>query len=275
MVASGGVNLDKLFGFAPFPQLIGKGTTTRRLPADVIGTNLAARTGKGAAMGDVGKILGNSGVTRRRVVGWGAVGGLATIMAPMPLRFGVAASNPYKIGSIQPLSGAGAAVGKTALVGLQMAVDRINKSGGHPRPRGSADRRRRRVEARCRPPQNREIARRRPGRRQCRRRFVEHLPRLHAALSAAQGHQHDQRLPRHDDHQQQVQPLQLPPLRLRPGPGGRLRAISRQQDRQEMAHRLCRLRLGPIDPRCVCRRRSRSRAARLSAAPASRSAPPT
>ncbi len=81
-------------------------------------------------MGDVGKILGNSGVTRRRVVGWGAVGGLATIMAPMPLRFGLAASNPYKIGSIQPLSGAGAAVGKTALVGLQMAVDRINKSGG-------------------------------------------------------------------------------------------------------------------------------------------------
>ncbi len=28
MVASGGVNLDKLFGFAPFPQLIGKETTT-------------------------------------------------------------------------------------------------------------------------------------------------------------------------------------------------------------------------------------------------------
>ena len=29
-----------------------------------------------------------------------------------------------------PLSGAAAAVGKTALVGVQMAVDRINKSGG-------------------------------------------------------------------------------------------------------------------------------------------------
>src|SRR5215471_4478121 len=47
-------------------------------------------------------------VTRRRVVGWG--GG--------------------KIGAINPLSGAGAAGGKTALVGVQMAVDRINSAGG-------------------------------------------------------------------------------------------------------------------------------------------------
>ena len=35
-----------------------------------------------------------------------------------------------KIGSMQPLSGAAAAGGKTALVGVQMAVDRINKAGG-------------------------------------------------------------------------------------------------------------------------------------------------
>ena len=41
-----------------------------------------------------------------------------------------AQAKPYKIGTAQPLSGAGAAGGKTALVGLQMAVDRINKSGG-------------------------------------------------------------------------------------------------------------------------------------------------
>ncbi|MGA7486131.1 MAG: ABC transporter substrate-binding protein, partial [Xanthobacteraceae bacterium] len=39
-------------------------------------------------------------------------------------------AKPYKIGTLQPLSGAGAAGGKTALVGVQMAVDRINKSGG-------------------------------------------------------------------------------------------------------------------------------------------------
>ena len=43
-------------------------------------------------------------------------------------RFGQA--KPYKIGTLQPLSGAAAAGGKTALVGTQMAVDRINKSGG-------------------------------------------------------------------------------------------------------------------------------------------------
>ena len=41
-----------------------------------------------------------------------------------------AQAKPYKIGSLQPLSGAAALGGKTALVGLQMAVDRINKSGG-------------------------------------------------------------------------------------------------------------------------------------------------
>src|SRR5262249_43083895 len=50
--------------------------------------------------------------------------------APMPLRYAFAASGPYKIGTTQPLSGGAAAIGKTALVGLQVAVERINKSGG-------------------------------------------------------------------------------------------------------------------------------------------------
>jgi branched-chain amino acid transport system substrate-binding protein len=66
--------------------------------------------------------------TRRRLLGWGAVG--AAIMAPVPLRYARATSKPYKIGSIQPLSGVAASGGKTALVGVQMAVDRINASGG-------------------------------------------------------------------------------------------------------------------------------------------------
>ena len=35
-----------------------------------------------------------------------------------------------QVGAINPLSGAGAAGGKTALVGVQMAVDRINSMGG-------------------------------------------------------------------------------------------------------------------------------------------------
>jgi branched-chain amino acid transport system substrate-binding protein len=81
-------------------------------------------------MGDDAKLSGKTKIGRRRVLGWGAVGGLATVLAPVPLRFGLAASKPYKIGSIQPLSGGAASVGKTALVGLQMAVDQINKNGG-------------------------------------------------------------------------------------------------------------------------------------------------
>src|SRR5207245_10477725 len=36
----------------------------------------------------------------------------------------------YRVGTMQPLSGAAAIIGKTALVGVQMAVDRINKAGG-------------------------------------------------------------------------------------------------------------------------------------------------
>jgi branched-chain amino acid transport system substrate-binding protein len=69
-------------------------------------------------------------VTRRRLVGWGAGALGATILMPAPWRAAFGQAKPYKIGTIQPLSGAGAAGGKTALVGVQMAVDRINKSGG-------------------------------------------------------------------------------------------------------------------------------------------------
>jgi branched-chain amino acid transport system substrate-binding protein len=69
-------------------------------------------------------------VTRRRLVGWG--GGVlgATILVPAWWRAAFGQAKPYKLGTIQPLSGAGAAGGKTALVGVEMAVDRINKSGG-------------------------------------------------------------------------------------------------------------------------------------------------
>jgi branched-chain amino acid transport system substrate-binding protein len=69
-------------------------------------------------------------VTRRRLVGWGAGVLGATILVPAPWRAAFGQAKPYKIGTIQPLSGAGAAGGKTALVGVEMAVDRINKSGG-------------------------------------------------------------------------------------------------------------------------------------------------
>jgi branched-chain amino acid transport system substrate-binding protein len=52
------------------------------------------------------------------------------MLVPAPWRAAFGAVKAYKIGSEQPLSGAGALGGKTAIVGLQMAVDRINKMGG-------------------------------------------------------------------------------------------------------------------------------------------------
>ena len=72
-------------------------------------------------------------VTRRRLIGWGAAGAGAlgaTMLVPAPWRAAFGQAKPFKVGTLQPLSGAGAAGGKTALVGLQMAIDRINKSGG-------------------------------------------------------------------------------------------------------------------------------------------------
>jgi branched-chain amino acid transport system substrate-binding protein len=72
-------------------------------------------------------------VTRRRLIGYGAAsaGALgATMLVPAPWRAAFGQAKPYKIGTMQPLSGAAAAGGKTALVGVQMAVDRINSSGG-------------------------------------------------------------------------------------------------------------------------------------------------
>jgi branched-chain amino acid transport system substrate-binding protein len=69
-------------------------------------------------------------VTRRRLVGWGAGVLGATVLVPAPWRAAFGQAKPYKLGTIQPLSGPGAPGGKTALVGVEMAVDRINKSGG-------------------------------------------------------------------------------------------------------------------------------------------------
>jgi branched-chain amino acid transport system substrate-binding protein len=71
-------------------------------------------------------------LTRRRVLGYGASAGAlgAAMLVPAPWQAAFGQAKPYKIGTLQPLSGAGAAGGKTALVGLEMAVDRINKSGG-------------------------------------------------------------------------------------------------------------------------------------------------
>jgi branched-chain amino acid transport system substrate-binding protein len=72
--------------------------------------------------------------TRRRVldaaIAGSGIGLGAAVLSPLPLRFALAQSKPYRIGTMQPLSGAAAIIGKTALVGVQMATDRINKAGG-------------------------------------------------------------------------------------------------------------------------------------------------
>ena len=72
-------------------------------------------------------------VTRRRWLGLsaaaaGAIG--AGMLVPAPWRAAFGQAKPFKFGTLQPLSGTAAAGGKTALVGVQMAVDRINKAGG-------------------------------------------------------------------------------------------------------------------------------------------------
>jgi branched-chain amino acid transport system substrate-binding protein len=81
-------------------------------------------------MDDLGATNSNTSVTRRRVLGWGAAGGVATIVMPSPWRAAFGDAKPYKLGCTQPLTGVAASGGKTALVGVQMAVDRINKAGG-------------------------------------------------------------------------------------------------------------------------------------------------
>ena len=47
-------------------------------------------------------------VTRRRLVGWGGGTIGAMMLVPAPWRAAFGAAKPYKIGSEQPLSGAGA-----------------------------------------------------------------------------------------------------------------------------------------------------------------------
>ena len=136
-------------------------------------------------------------VTRRTLVGWGggAIGAMMLVPAPWRAAFGAAKS--YKIGSEQPLSGAGAAGGKTAVVGLQMAADRINASGGSQRPSDRTGDRRRRELAGRGAAKDRQAGAGGQYRPACRRLPVQHLPRLHAGVGRRQDRQHDQRLPRH------------------------------------------------------------------------------
>jgi len=72
-------------------------------------------------------------ITRRRVLriaAGSAVGLGASMLAPTLWWRAFGAAKPYRFGTEQPLTGVAAAGGKTSLVGVQMAVDRINKEGG-------------------------------------------------------------------------------------------------------------------------------------------------
>jgi len=75
----------------------------------------------------------NGGLTRRRLLRSAAAGsvvGLGATLLPAPWRAAFGAAKPYKIGTEQPMTGVAALGGKTSLVGIQMAVDRINQAGG-------------------------------------------------------------------------------------------------------------------------------------------------
>src|SRR6202021_2068465 len=52
------------------------------------------------------------------------------MLVPAPWRAAFGAAKPYKVGSLQPLSGAAPAGGKTAPVGLEMAGAPLKKNGG-------------------------------------------------------------------------------------------------------------------------------------------------
>jgi branched-chain amino acid transport system substrate-binding protein len=72
-------------------------------------------------------------ITRRRLFRTAAAtsaAGLGAAILPRPWRSAFGENKPYKIGTVQPLTGVAAYGGKSSLVGVQMAVDQINKSGG-------------------------------------------------------------------------------------------------------------------------------------------------
>ncbi|HLC41728.1 MAG TPA: ABC transporter substrate-binding protein, partial [Methylomirabilota bacterium] len=79
------------------------------------------------------EIWWNGKTTRRRFLSLsaaaaGALG--ASVLVPPPWGQAFGQAKPYKIGTLQPLSSPVWGRAKAALVGTQMAVDRINNSGG-------------------------------------------------------------------------------------------------------------------------------------------------
>src|SRR5438270_4599510 len=77
-----------------------------------------------------GERVPGAAVTRRRALATSAAALGAAVASPLPWRHAFAQAKAFRIGTLQPLSGNAASGGKTALVGVQMAVERINKAGG-------------------------------------------------------------------------------------------------------------------------------------------------
>jgi branched-chain amino acid transport system substrate-binding protein len=72
-------------------------------------------------------------IARRRFLGLGAAGAGAlgaAVLVPAPWREAFGQAKPYRIGALQPLTGPAAAGGRMALVGSELAVQRINRTGG-------------------------------------------------------------------------------------------------------------------------------------------------
>ena len=197
------------------------------------------------------------------------------MLVPAPWRAAFGQAKPYKIGTLQPLSGAARAGGKTALVGVQMAVDRINKAGGiNGRP----------IEVVVADYESKPDV----GRRKTEKLLVEDKVDVHVGgflsnvcLAC---------MPVFEEHKvvnmisvcldttittTKCNRYSFRPFDYAPAQAVALRALSGQQDGQEVAHRLRRLLLGPVDARRLRRGDQEARRRGRRAPPASRSAPPT
>ena len=197
------------------------------------------------------------------------------MLVPAPWQAAFGQAKPYKIGTLQPLSGAGAAGGKTALVGLQMAVDRINKSGGiNGRP----------VEIVVADDESKPDV----GRRKTEKLLVEDKVDAHvggflsniclACMPVFEENKVvnmisvclDTTLTTTKCNRYSFRPFDYAPAQA---VAFAPYLVNKMGKKWHIAYR--RLFLGPVDARRLCRRRSRRRAARSSAPPAFRSAPPT
>src|SRR5262245_9690482 len=71
-------------------------------------------------------------VTRRRFLGLSVAAGAlgAQVLVPPPWRHAFGQTRPYKLGTLQSLTGDAATSGRMSLIGTELAVRRINESGG-------------------------------------------------------------------------------------------------------------------------------------------------